>query len=117
MTSRMMRTALMNGAMNGPTSASAPEDRPSHANHRRALFDRDLEIFGHAHRQLGEAETVAELAKRTEVAVRVVRGSDRGNGHESANLERAQRSHRLEQSRRIFRLRAALLFLTTDVDL
>src|ERR1051326_2619991 len=56
------RLALPNGRASDTNSDSLPfaKDRGAHAHHRRAFLNRDLEIVGHAHRQL--TATIAENA-------------------------------------------------------
>ena len=79
----------------GQASASGAEEGPADADHRRPFLDRDLEVVGHAHRQLGEPERGSRLAQRREPPARLaVVGRHR---HQAVDREAVARGERVDE--------------------
>src|SRR5262249_27347765 len=108
-----IRKASKNTA-SAPISPPRPEDRAPDAHHRRSLFDRDLEVLAHPHREMRQADSIADLAKPSEIFAGV---ADRRNRHQSHELQAAHRSNLAHHRLDFARLDAALLRLVADVDL
>src|SRR5262249_42879755 len=75
------------------------EDRRPDAHDRRALFDRRLEVVGHAHRQLGEVERRGELGEAAEARAVVL--ARRGYGHEPTAAHAGEAPDRGHQRRHL----------------
>ena len=78
-----------------PVAAQRPvaEEGPAHPHHGRALGHRLLQVVGHPHRPLGQAEPVGQLADRAGRPAGRRGGVDRGHGHQPAR-PRGRRSPR-----------------------
>src|SRR5579872_3342881 len=95
-------------------SAARTENGTANAHHRRSLLDRCFEIFAHAHRQVLEADLVAQLTQTAKVRTRV---ADWRNGHQSDEPNASDRMNLLHNTFHISRCDTALLRLVADVDL
>src|SRR5206468_2125167 len=91
------------------------EDRGPDAHHRGALFDGDLEVGAHAHRELTESVTLAEFAQRAEPLARRLRLTGRRNRHEPAHAERTELGRVIEQPADRVGRDTALRLLAADV--
>src|ERR1051326_1394155 len=94
---------------------SRSKDRAADAHDRRSLFDRDLVVVTHPHRQLFQSEVISNRIHLAEPAARIV--VLRRNGHESAKQERIHRCDLLRDRCRVARIGAAFLLFASDVDL
>ena len=100
------------------------EDRPTDADDRRALLDRDRIVVGHAHRKLGaeawvdRAEPFAQLAKRTERGPGGGRGVDQtADGHQARDPEMRKLEELAEAVLGGVRVEAGLRGVVVDVHL
>src|SRR4051794_19815693 len=68
------------------TSFPVSKNRSPHPHDRRAFFDRHLEVFAHAHREVFDADAVTHRAQHAEVAARFIGRADGRNRHQPTKL-------------------------------
>src|SRR5512142_1659435 len=93
-------------------STSCSKDRASDPHDRRPFLDLRLEILGHPHRAVAEAETVAHQAKLAEVCARCRFLAVWRNRHQPGEADTLDLRDSARERLDVGRLRSGLLRLT-----
>src|SRR5688572_27487608 len=114
--SRMIRMTRKKGSRNAK-SPSASEDGAADADDGSPLFDRDLEVVGHPHGEVGQTEVLFDFSQLPEVRSYRLGLTDGRDRHQAEEREGIDSLDRGSHEAHLCGIDTRLLRLAPDVDL